>query len=343
VLLTGHTGFKGGWAALILHALGAEVHGFALPPEDREGLFAAAHVADLVQHRIGDVRDPAAVATAVADARPEVVIHMAAQALVRPSYADPVGTYATNVMGTVHVLEAVRQAPEVRCLVVITSDKCYENDGRTQGYREGDRLGGHDPYSDSKACAELVTDAYRRSFFSGRDATRIASARAGNVIGGGDFARDRLVPDAVRAFRSGETLRIRNPQATRPWQHVLDPVIGYLRLVEHLVGREGFAEAWNFGPGPASEVPVSTIVERLVALWGEGARWEHDRGEHPHEASRLALDCTKAATRLGWHPLIDLDTALRMSIDWYAALDRGEEMRAFSLRQIAAVLDRPRS
>ncbi|MDC7784341.1 CDP-glucose 4,6-dehydratase [Rhodoplanes sp. TEM] len=339
VLITGHTGFKGAWASLLLGSMGAEVTGLALPPETDEGLFVAAGLAGGMRHRIGDIRDLATVRDAVAAARPQIVVHMAAQSLVRLSYDDPVGTYATNVMGTVNVLEAVRHAPDVEAVLVVTSDKCYENVGWVWGYREIDRLGGHDPYSNSKGCAELVADAYRRSFFGGEGAARVATVRAGNVIGGGDFARDRLVPDAIRAFRAGRPLRIRNPLSIRPWQHVLDPVIGYLRLAERLAaGVDGTADAWNFGPGAASEVPVAQIADTLVRLWRGRAAWEQDPGEHPHEAHLLKLDCTKATTRLGWRPLVGLDAALGMVVDWYKALDGGADMRAVTLGQIAGVL-----
>jgi CDP-glucose 4,6-dehydratase len=340
VLLAGHTGFKGAWTSLLLSSMGAEVHGLALEPEPR-GLFCAAGLAGLVRHRIGDIRDPATVERAMAEAAPEIVLHMAAQALVRPSYADPVGTYATNVMGTVHLLEAARRQAGLRAVVVVTSDKCYENTGSLAGYRESDAMGGHDPYSSSKGCAELVTSAFRRSFFTGAAAARVATARAGNVIGGGDWAVDRIVPDAIRAFAQGTALRVRNPGAVRPWQHVLDPVIAYLLLAERLSGEggEGYGEGWNFGPAAASEVPVRRIVEGLAGRWGNGAQWEHDGGEHPHEAAYLRLDCTKATSRLGWHPAIDLDRALELTVEWYRALEAGADMREVTLGQIGAVLD----
>jgi CDP-glucose 4,6-dehydratase len=278
VLLTGHTGFKGAWAALLLRAMGAEIFGFALPSDNEKSIFATAGVERDLHHRIGDVRDRQAVQAVVEEARPEIVIHMAAQALVRLSYAEPVETYATNVMGTVHVLDAVRRAPPgiVDAVVIVTSDKCYENNGWVWGFRETDHLGGHDPYSNSKGCAELVTDAYRRSFRPSM--AKVASGRAGNVIGGGDWSKDRLVPDAIRAFMANKPLRIRNQEAVRPWQHVLDPVIGYLVLAERLV-KDGprFAEAWNFGPATASEVAVEDVVHRIVTLWGDQACWESDR------------------------------------------------------------------
>jgi CDP-glucose 4,6-dehydratase len=339
VFLTGHTGFKGAWTVLLLRHLGAHVTGFALPPLDRNGLFTVADGANAVDtHILADIREAQPIAAAIGNARPEIVIHMAAQPVLRLSYEEPIRTYATNVMGTVHVLDAVRHVESVRAVVVVTSDKCYENLGWVWAYRENDRLGGHDPYSNSKACAELVADTYRSSFFGAGATCQVATARAGNVIGGGDWARDRLVPDAMRAFMAGAPLRIRNPNAVRPWQHVLDPVVAYLGLAQRLVehGRP-FAESWNFGPAVGSEVPVSRIVEILVARWGDGARWEQDVGEHPHEDAYLKLDCAKAAARLGWRPLIDLDQALELSVEWYRGLAAGTDMRALTLAQIGQV------
>jgi CDP-glucose 4,6-dehydratase len=340
VFLTGHTGFKGAWMALLLRHLGAHVTGFALPPLDPKDLFAVADGERAVEtHVIADIREEQPVAGAMQAARPEIVIHMAAQSLVRPSYEEPVRTYATNVMGTVHLLEAARRTAGVRAVVVVTSDKCYENLGWVWGYRENDRLGGHDPYSNSKACTELVTEAYRSSFFGPQSTCQVASVRAGNVIGGGDWARDRLVPDAMRAFMAKIPLRIRNPAAVRPWQHVLDPVVAYLLLAQRLFehGRP-FAESFNFGPSAASEVPVSRIVETLVRLWGDGARWEQDAGEHPHEAAYLKLDCAKAAAHLGWRPLIGLDEALELTVEWYRGLAAGADMRDVTLAQMRRVL-----
>jgi CDP-glucose 4,6-dehydratase len=340
VFMTGHTGFKGAWTSLLLAAVGAEVHGFALPPDDERCVFIAARVMQSMRHHIGDVRDLAAVRAAMVEARPSIVIHMAAQSLVRLSYVEPVETYTTNVLGTVHVLEAARHVPEVDAVVVVTSDKCYENVGWVWGYREDDRLGGHDPYSNSKACTELVTDAYRRSFFVRGATARIASVRAGNVIGGGDWARDRLVPDAIRAFSAGEVLRIRNSSSVRPWQHVLDPVIGYLVLAQLLAGgRRDLAQGWNFGPTGASEVSVEHIANALVRLWGGSARWTRDGNEHPHEASLLKLDCAKAVTALGWHPILGLDDALRLTVEWYRALEAGHDIRQVTLAQVERALD----
>lgn len=339
MLITGHTGFKGSWAALLLGALGAKVSGYSLAPDSPDGIFEMARIGTELDHHIGDVRDLDAMLELFRAVRPQTVIHMAAQALVRRSYGTPVETYATNVMGTVNLLEAVRQTPSVEAVVVVTSDKCYENDEAAHPFRETDPMGGHDPYSNSKGCAELVTDAYRRSFFGTPGATRIGSARAGNVIGGGDRALDRLVPDAMRAFSTDKALAIRNPASVRPWQHVLDPVLAYLRLAEFLTQRgTEYAEAWNFGPAPASAVPVEQIVDALVRLWGDTARWERDGDAHVHEAVMLRLDCSKAAERLGWHPLIGLEQALGLTVDWYRAADEGQDMRLFSLQQIEAVL-----
>ncbi|QOZ48647.1 CDP-glucose 4,6-dehydratase [Bradyrhizobium sp. CCBAU 53340] len=338
VFLTGHTGFKGAWASLLLRRMGAEVYGYALAPTHPSSLFVTARIADDIRHRIADIRDLSTLRAAMAEAAPDVVIHMAAQALVRQSYEEPVETFATNVMGTVHVLEAARQLRSVQVILNVTSDKCYENIGAGAAFREGDRLGGDDPYSNSKACAELVTHSYRHSFYNAEGAARVATARAGNVFGGGDWARDRLVPDAMQAFLDGQALRIRNPHSVRPWQHALDPVLGYLTLVERLAGDEGLAGGWNFGPDAASEVPVGTVVERLIALWGDGARWTADAGRHPHEAAYLRLDCTKARSELGWTPRLDLAQGLRLTVDWYKALREGRDLRKFSLDQLDQVV-----
>lgn len=335
VLVTGHTGFKGGWLSLWLQELGAQLHGFALAPEGEYRLFDAARVGDGMGSTIADVRDLQALRAAVATFAPEIVIHLAAQPLVRQSYADPVGTYATNVMGTVHLLESVRATPSVRAVVVVTTDKCYENDGRALGYREDAPMGGHDPYSSSKGCAELVASAYRRSFFS-PGAAAIASARAGNVIGGGDWGTDRLVPDILRAFERGEAVMIRHPHATRPWQHVLEPLSGYLVLAQRL-WHDGaaFADGWNFGPRDADAWPVQRVVEHLAARWGGDARWQPDAGVHPHEASFLKLDIAKADARLGWTPRWHLDAALARVVDWQRAWRDGADARSLCLQQIS--------
>jgi CDP-glucose 4,6-dehydratase len=337
VLLTGHTGFKGSWASLWLQELGAEVTGFALPPPTDPSLFEQADVASGMASRIGDIRDYGVLEHCLAEVRPEIVLHMAAQPLVRLSYQIPVETYATNVMGTVHLLEAIRQLGGVRAVVNITSDKCYENREHLRGYREEDPMGGHDPYSNSKGCAELVTASYRNSFFSKVEDGHcaLASARAGNVIGGGDWAADRLVPDLLASFAQGETVEIRNPQAIRPWQHVLEPLSGYLELAERLfLDGSAYAEAWNFGPDTADEKPVQYIVEKLVQYWGPGAAWRHDTDTHPHEANFLKLDCSKAHQRLGWHPAWGLDETLQRIVRWHKAWLADENMRACTLAEI---------
>lgn len=334
VLVTGHTGFKGGWLCLWLQRLGAEVQGLALDPPTETNLFTEARVSEGMASSIGDIRELAAVEACVAAFRPEIVIHMAAQPLVRLSYEQPVETYATNVMGTVHVLEAVRRSPGARVVVSVTTDKCYENREWAWGYREDEPMGGHDPYSNSKGCAELVTSAYRRSYF-GQAGVALASARAGNVIGGGDWASDRLVPDILRAFERGEAVVIRNPNSTRPWQHVLEPLSGYLTLAQQLWSRGAeFAEGWNFGPHDEDARPVHWIVERLVDRWGEGARWQLDGGTHPHEAHYLKLDTSKARARLGWQPRWRLGEALEHIVAWHQAWRAGADVRALCLEQI---------
>lgn len=333
VLVTGHTGFKGSWLALWLQQLGAEVTGLALPPPTSPSMFEVANVSREMTSVIGDIRDPAIVEAAVAEHRPEVVLHLAAQALVRLSYQDPVGTYTTNVIGTVHVLEAVRRVGGVRALLVVTSDKCYRNREWPWGYREHDELGGRDPYSNSKSCAELVSEAYRASF----EGCSIATARAGNVIGGGDWAPDRLVPDAIRAAAAGLPIRLRNPTAVRPWQHVLEPLGGYLLLAERLWDRgPEFAEAWNFGPRDEDVRTVSAIVEGVGDRWGHAPAWQRADCAQPHEAHLLRLDCSKARTRLGWVPQIGIGQALDWTVAWYRAHYAGADLRSLTLAQIAA-------
>jgi CDP-glucose 4,6-dehydratase len=334
VFLTGHTGFKGSWLALWLQAMGAEVCGLALAPPSSPNLHTTAAVGAAMQSIVGDIRDLGTVRRAMTAFRPEIVFHLAAQPLVRLSYVEPVETFATNVMGTVHVLEAARATDAVRCMVNVTTDKCYDNREWLWGYREDEPMGGHDPYSSSKGCAELVTSAYRRSFLAA-GGVALASARAGNVIGGGDWAVDRLVPDILRGFERGEPVLIRNPGSIRPWQHVLEPLAGYLALAERLHGEgANFAEPWNFGPNDDDARPVQWIVERMVQCWGEGAGWRIDAGDHPHEARHLKLDISKARQRLGWRPRWDLGTSLTRIVDWHRAWLAGEDMRAFSLRQI---------
>lgn len=341
VLLTGHTGFKGSWLALWLQQLGATVTGFALAPPTQPSLFEEAGVADGMHSILGDVRDLSALQRAMQEAQPDVVIHMAAQALVRLSYDTPVETYATNVMGTVHLLEAVRQTPGVRAVVNVTTDKCYENKEWVWGYRENEPMGGFDPYSNSKGCSELVSAAYRSSFFNPADHARhgvaLATARAGNVIGGGDWAKDRLIPDILAAFAAGKQVPIRNPHATRPWQHVLEPLRGYLTLAEHLyTDGPAFAEGWNFGPNGDDAKPVEWIVRQLARRWGQGASWQIDAGNHPHEANYLKLDISKAGQRLHWQPALRLNDALGLIVDWARARQAGADMHTVTLGQIAA-------
>lgn len=341
VFITGHTGFKGGWLALWLQRLGAEVTGFALTPATTPNLFTLARVGEGMDSRIGDVRDAAALAATMRAARPEIVFHLAAQALVRTGYQAPVETYATNVMGTVHLLEAVRQMPSVRAVVNVTSDKCYDNREWLWGYREIEPLGGADPYSSSKACAELVTGAYRNAYFPperyAEHGVAIASARAGNVIGGGDWAADRLVPDILRAIAAGEPARIRHSDAIRPWQHVLEPLAGYLILAERLTeSGPAYAEAWNFGPAEDDAKPVRWIVERLTQAFGEAASWQPDTAPQPHEAHSLKLDSAKARARLGWRPRWNLTQALEAVVAWQRAYAAGEDLREVCGRQIDA-------
>ena len=337
VLMTGHTGFKGAWTALWLQALGAKVSGLAPGAPTQPSLYELARVgAGMEREHAIDVRDAEGVRAALREERPEVVLHLAAQPMVRRSLRDPAMTYAVNVLGTVNVLEAVRLEPgDVRAVVVVTSDKCYENleDGAHR-FVEDDPLGGSDPYSSSKACAELVTAAYRRSFFSAEDAPRIATARAGNVIGGGDWGEDRLIGDIVRAVEAGETVRLRNPEAVRPWQHVLNPLSGYLRLAQELWHEPRAAQAWNFGPREGDARTVRWIVECLEELWAGALRWELDGSENPPEAGYLALDSGKAEQRLGWRAEWDLGQALERIVEWHEAERRGEDVRETSLAQI---------
>ncbi|MDO8066764.1 CDP-glucose 4,6-dehydratase [Janthinobacterium sp. SUN206] len=340
VFLTGHTGFKGGWLSLWLQQLGADVTGYALAAPTTPSLFEVADVASGMQSIIGDVRDGDAVKRAMAAARPDIVIHMAAQPLVRYSYANPVETYSTNVMGVVHVLEAVRATPGVRAVVNVTSDKCYENREWPWGYRENEAMGGYDPYSNSKGCAELVTAGYRSSFFHAdkyaEHGVALGSGRAGNVIGGGDWALDRLIPDMLRAIGAGEPVMIRNPHAIRPWQHVLEPLSGYLTLAEKLyTAGPMHAEGWNFGPHDTDAKPVEWIIERMTQEWGAGASWSLDGQDHPHEATYLKLDCSKARGQLGWHPRWDIGQTIAKIVEWHKACDQGADMRAMTLAQIA--------
>jgi CDP-glucose 4,6-dehydratase len=339
VFITGHTGFKGSWLCLWLHGLGANVTGYALDPPTDPSLFELCGIGKLVRSTIADVRDGNALATAMRTAGPEIVIHMAAQPLVRDSYKIPVETYAVNVMGTVNLFEAVRECGTVRAVINVTTDKCYENKDWAWGYRENDPLGGYDPYSNSKACSELVTSSYRSSYFNPKDhaahGVGIASARAGNVIGGGDWATDRLVPDCVRAILKNEKVIIRNPQAIRPWQHVLEPLAGYLMLSQKLY-EDGprYSEAWNFGPDDSDAKPVEWLVKELCAKWGNNASYIMDKGKHPHEAHYLKLDCSKAKTMLGWRPLWDLEQTIAGIIEWTKTYAGKGDVTAACLKQM---------
>jgi CDP-glucose 4,6-dehydratase len=340
VFLTGHTGFKGSWLCLWLSRMGAHVTGYALDPPTDPSLFELARVGELVDSRIADVRDQERLKAEMVRASPDVVIHMAAQPLVRDSYRIPVETYAINVMGTVHLLEAVRSCPGVKAVVNVTTDKVYENREWVWGYRENEPFGGYDPYSNSKGCSELVTASYRSSFFNpqcfGEHGVGLASARAGNVIGGGDWATDRLLPDIIRSLLAGEPVRIRNPQAIRPWQHVLEPLSGYLALAQKLY-EDGahYAEGWNFGPADDDARPVEWIVQRMCRQWGNGARYDIDNGEHPHEAHYLKLDCSKAHSGLDWHPRWNLEKALDSIIHWTERYRSGDDLQNACLEQIA--------
>jgi len=341
VFLTGHTGFKGSWLSLWLQQLGAEVTGYALEPPTNPSLFEVAKVEQGMCSIIGDVRDSANIKRAMSDARPDIVIHMAAQSLVRYSYSHPVETYSTNVMGLLHLFEAVRTTPGVKAVINVTSDKCYENKEWSRGYNENDSMGGYDPYSNSKGCSELITACYRNTYFNSEEYSEhgiaIASARAGNVIGGGDWAQDRLIPDMLRAISKGEPLQIRNPDATRPWQHVLEPLSGYLMLAEKLYTNGAtYAEGWNFGPHETDAKPVKWVSEKLAQTWGQGATWSINGQPQPHEAMFLKLDCSKARSRLEWHPRWELSQALEKIVEWHKAHDQGKDMRQMTLTQINA-------
>lgn len=344
VFLTGHTGFKGGWLTIWLTSMGAKVTGYSLAPNTSPNLFEAANIASLCERTcIEDIRDLDSLRNALVETSPDVVIHMAAQPLVRYSYTNPVETYATNVMGTVHVLEAIRSCPSVRAAVIVTTDKCYENKEWVWGYRENEPMGGYDPYSNSKGCAELVTAAYRQSFFpeSAYDNHRvaIASARAGNVIGGGDWSQDRLVPDAIAAFEVHKTLQIRNPRATRPWQHVLEPISGYLVLAQALYAEgAAFNGAWNFGPQDSDARSVQEVVELLISQWGSPAAWQQDGSPQPHEAHFLKLDCSKANQNLGWRARWTLENAIAAIVEWQDAYRKKKDILALTRKQIKSYI-----
>lgn len=335
VFLTGHTGFKGSWLSLWLSAMGATAKGFALEPDTNPAMFSVSRVSSVMESEIGDIRSFETVSKSMISFNPDILIHMAAQPLVRLSYTRPIETYATNVMGTVHVLEAARECSNLKAIVSVTTDKVYENQEWLWGYRENEPMGGYDPYSSSKGCAELVTAAYRRSFFSNEDSPGLASARAGNVIGGGDWSADRLIPDAIKAFEKGEPVIVRNPLATRPWQHVLEPLSGYLMLAESLY-KEGkiFAEAWNFGPEDKDCKSVEWILDQLASEWGGNASWKLDESPHPHEARFLKLDCSKAKASLNWYPKWEIEEVIHKIFAWHAHLSGGFDMQEFSLNEI---------
>jgi CDP-glucose 4,6-dehydratase len=337
VFLTGHTGFKGSWLSLWLASMGVKITGYALAPNTTPNLFEVLAIdSQIEKSHIADLRDLVTLQKAMSEAKPDIVIHMAAQPLVRYSYANPVETYATNVMGTVHVLESTRVNDSVRATVVVTTDKCYENKEWVWGYRENEPMGGYDPYSNSKGCAELVTSAYRQSYFSGPNSVnKVASARAGNVIGGGDWSEDRLIPDAIKAFEANRPLMIRNPLATRPWQHVLEPLSGYLILAQALYEKgPAFASGWNFGPRDEDNRTVREVADLLISGWGETARWEKEGSDQPHEANLLKLDCSKARTQLGWIPKWNLECAAQKIVEWQKSFQAKENMQEISLAQI---------
>ena len=346
VFLTGHTGFKGSWLSMWLHALGAKVTGYALPPPTSPSLYDLCRVDELVDSVISDVRDANGLSSALRKAKPQVIFHLAAQPIVRESYRNAPETYAVNILGTVNLLEAVRVCPGVRAVVNVTTDKCYENREWVWGYRESDPLGGYDPYSSSKACSELVTAAYRTSFFHPASHSThkvgIATARAGNVIGGGDFAPDRILPDCVRSTLAGKAIRVRNPGATRPWQHVLEPLSGYLLLAEKLYeDGPSYCGAWNFGPEDKDVKTVGWLVDRFCREWGKGASYRTDRGKHPHEARFLKLDFSKARADLGWVPRWHVGRALDETIDWTRAYAGKKDLRATCLGQITKYSETP--
>lgn len=337
VFLTGHTGFKGSWLSLWLQSMGATVKGYALTPPSSPSLFKEASVETCIISEIGNINDLGTLKKSMIDFNPDILIHMAAQPLVRLSYKEPIETYTTNVIGTANVLESARSCSNLKAIVSVTTDKCYENKEWAWGYRENEPMGGHDPYSSSKGCAELVTAAYRSSFFNTNETASLASARAGNVIGGGDWANDRLIPDILKAFEKSQPVIVRNPLATRPWQHVLEPLSGYLVLAQKLYneGNE-FAEGWNFGPKEDDCKPVSWILDKMVAKWGKGASWQLDENNNPHEAGYLKLDCSKAAMRLHWHPNWNLEYTLDSIVNWHQHWLSGKNIQEQCLQEIAA-------
>lgn len=340
VFITGHTGFKGSWLSLLLHQLGADVYGYALNPPTHPSLYEEAKIDDLISSTIGDIRDFQKLKSTLDKIRPEIIIHMAAQPLVRLSYKDPIETYSTNVMGTVNLFEAIRQTTGVKVVINVTTDKCYENKEWHWGYRENEPMGGYDPYSNSKGCSELVTSSFRNSFFNANDYDKhgvaMASARAGNVIGGGDWAVDRLIPDFLRAITKGEQLLIRSPYAIRPWQHILEPLNGYLTLAVKLFNEGSrYAEAWNFGPDDSDAKNVEWITKTICKLWADGVSYEYDANPHPHEANYLKLDCSKAKAELDWFPKWNIETTLKSIVDWNKAYLKGENIRKVTIKQIS--------
>lgn len=342
VFLTGHTGFKGGWLCLWLKTMGAKVVGYALQPDSKPNIFHALGVDNMLeQSYFADIRDLVSLKNAIEDAQPDIVFHMAAQPLVRYSYLHPIETYTTNVMGTANILEGTRRVDSIRATVIITTDKCYENKEWEWGYRENEAMGGSDPYSSSKACAELITSAYRQSFFSDAGSSnQIASARAGNVIGGGDWSIDRLIPDAIRAFEVGGKVKIRNPQSTRPWQHVLEPLSGYLVLAQQLYVEGAFyASSWNFGPSEKDNRSVQEVLELLIAKWGGHAAWEKEGIKQPHEAKLLNLDCSKARNILGWTPKWNLETAISKIVEWHKVFGVKGNIHDVSVLQISQYME----
>jgi CDP-glucose 4,6-dehydratase len=337
VFLTGHTGFKGSWLSLWLSSLGAEIKGYALNPPTFPSLFEEARISSIVYSQIGDIRDQDTLYKSMTEFNPDILIHMAAQPLVRYSYDEPIETYEVNVVGTAKVLEVARSCFNLKAIVNVTTDKCYENDGRVEGYKENDPMGGYDPYSSSKGCAELITSAYRRSFLQ-KQGIGLASVRAGNVIGGGDWADDRLIPDILRSFEKNEPVIIRNPKATRPWQHVLEPLSGYLILAQKLYkDQEEYAEGWNFGPNEKDVKPVDWILNKMIDKWPNSS-WELDKNSNPYEASFLKLDILKAKLKLGWEPIWGLNCTLRKIIDWHRAWLNKEDMQAACLLEIKAYM-----
>lgn len=335
VFLTGHTGFKGSWLSLWLNSIGAVLKGYALDPPTKPSLFNIANVGEGIESQIADIRDFDTLKKSMFDFDPDIVIHMAAQPLVRLSYVEPLDTYDINVMGTANVLQAARICPNLKSIVAITTDKCYENREWEWGYREIEPMGGSDPYSSSKGCSELIISAYQRSFFNNNSSASLASARAGNVVGGGDWATDRLIPDALRAFENGNDVLVRNPKAIRPWQHVLEPLSGYLILSETLYTEgKSFAEPWNFGPKDEDCKSVEWVLNKIVDIWPREVSWSLDQNANPHEAQFLKLDCSKASNRLNWHPLWDINMTMERIVDWHTAWKEGSDMRQYCLDEI---------